>query len=208
MICNNSTLRRQTSNLFTHIDRQVFPDQTLCFYDDDRSWVSRKQFVTSFSPTKAMVQRFVTKQSHCLLKPPTPAATMPLQFSGDSPHLEIENNQKIPDGEGTSPFMVFCKLIPRSLFAVLAVALFSSNALTQTRDRVIQPDNSEVSCSVDDPAFVASTAFIESKPVWESKPARPTVPAKPTIDVAPSIGSATEGLPKLQPFFLQRSISV
>ena len=164
--------------------------------------VSRKQLVTSFSPIRSVVRRFVTKQSHCLLKQPTPAATMPLRFSGVSPHLEIENNQKIPDGEGTSPFMAFCKLIPRSLFAVLAVALFSSNALSQTPARVVQPDNNEVTCSIDDPAFIASTTVTESKPVWESKPVRPTVPAKPTIDVAPSIGSATEGLPKLQPLLL------
>ena len=42
----------------------------------------RKQFVTSFSSNRRLVQRFVTKQSHCLLKHQISAAKMALQFSG------------------------------------------------------------------------------------------------------------------------------
>jgi hypothetical protein len=42
----------------------------------------RKHFVTSFRPNRRVVQRFVAKQSHCLLKRPISAAKMRLRFSG------------------------------------------------------------------------------------------------------------------------------
>jgi peptidoglycan endopeptidase LytE len=93
--------------------------------------------------------------------------------------------------------MVRRKLIPRALVACLALGICSSTAFTQTRSpRTTQADDSEVSCSIDDPAFIASTAASESKPAWEAKP------VKPTIDVLPSIGTTTSGLPKLQPLLL------
>jgi len=88
--------------------------------------------------------------------------------------------------------MVFRKLFPRALVAALTLVILSSSAFAQTRPRVSTPaDTNEVSCSIDDPAFIASTAASESKPVWEAKP------AQPTIDVAPSIA-----LPKFQPLLL------
>ena len=88
--------------------------------------------------------------------------------------------------------MVFRKFFPRALAAVATLTIFSTAAMAQTRARVTTPaENTEVSCSIDDPAFVASTAIVESKPVSEVKP------AKPTIDVAPSLA-----LPKFQPLLL------
>ena len=92
--------------------------------------------------------------------------------------------------------MVFRKLFPRAFVAALTIGILSSSAFAQTRPRVSTPaDTNEVSCSIDDPALIASTAASESKPVWEAKP------AKPTIDVAPSIPSSIV-LPKFQPLLL------
>lgn len=92
---------------------------------------------------------------------------------------------------------MFClKLFPRALVICLALGIGSSTALAQTRSRLTTPaDNDDVSCSIDDPAFIASTAASESKPVWETRP------AKPTIDVAPSVAT-TIAIPKLQPLLL------
>jgi peptidoglycan endopeptidase LytE len=88
--------------------------------------------------------------------------------------------------------MAFRKLFPQALTALATIGILSSAAIAQTRPRVTTPtDNSEVSCSIEDPAFVASTAVTESKPVFEVKS------AKPTIDVAPS-----SLLPKFQPSLL------
>ncbi len=88
--------------------------------------------------------------------------------------------------------MVFRKLFPRALAAVATISVISTAAIAQTRPRATTPtDNSEVSCSIEDPAFIASTSVTESKPVPEVKT------AKPTIDIAPSIA-----LPKLQPMLL------
>jgi len=92
--------------------------------------------------------------------------------------------------------MVCPKLFPRALVISLALGIGSSTVLAQTRSRLTTPaDNDAVSCSIDDPAFIASTAASESKPVWETKP------AKPTIDVAPSVAT-TIAIPKLQPLLL------
>ena len=92
--------------------------------------------------------------------------------------------------------MVFRKLFPRALVAALTLVILSSSAFAQTRPRVSTPaDTNEVSCSIDDPAFIASTAASDSQPGWEAKP------AKPTIDVAPSIASSIV-LPKFQPLLL------
>jgi len=87
--------------------------------------------------------------------------------------------------------MEFRKLFPRALFAALALATLCTTATAQSLPRVTTPADNEISCSIDDPAFIASTAVTEAKPVWESKPARPT------IDAAPSIR-----LPKFQPLLL------
>ena len=93
--------------------------------------------------------------------------------------------------------MVFRKLFPRALVSCLALGILSTSALSQTRARTTTPaDTNDVSCSIDDPALIASRTASELKPVWEAKP------AKPTIDVAPSIGSTTASLPKLQPMLL------
>jgi len=88
--------------------------------------------------------------------------------------------------------MVFRKLFPRALALVATLGVVSTAAMAQTRPRVTTPaDNSEVSCSTEDPAFIASTANAESKSGPEVKT------AKPTIDIAPSIA-----LPKMQPMLL------
>jgi peptidoglycan endopeptidase LytE len=88
--------------------------------------------------------------------------------------------------------MVFRKIFPQAWVVVATVGILSTTAIAQTRPRVAtSADNSEVSCSIEDPAFIASTAISESKPVVEVKTARPT------IDVAPSIA-----LPKFQPLLL------
>jgi cell wall-associated NlpC family hydrolase len=88
--------------------------------------------------------------------------------------------------------MLFRKLFPRALASVATIGMLSTAAIAQTRPRVTTPaDNSEITCSVEDPAFIASTAITESKPVSEVKT------AKPTIDLAPSLA-----LPKLQPLLL------
>jgi len=88
--------------------------------------------------------------------------------------------------------MVFRKLFPRALALVATLSVVSTAAMAQTRPRVTTPaDNSEITCSTEDPAFIASTAITESKPVSEVKT------AKPTIDLAPSLA-----LPKLQPLLL------
>jgi peptidoglycan endopeptidase LytE len=93
--------------------------------------------------------------------------------------------------------MVFRKLFPRAVAAFLALGVLSSTSFAQTRARLATPiDNNDVSCSIDDPALIASTSVAESKPVLEAKP------VKPTIDVTPSIGSTASGLPKLQPLLL------
>ena len=97
--------------------------------------------------------------------------------------------------------MVFRKLFPGALVAFLALGVLSSTTLGQTRGRLASPannpaDNNDVSCSIDDPALIASTSVAESKPVLEAKP------VKPTIDVTPNIGSTASGLPKLQPLLL------
>jgi len=92
--------------------------------------------------------------------------------------------------------MVCPKLFPKAVVLCLALGIGSSTALAQTRSRLTTPaDNDEVSCSIDDPAFIASTAASESKPVWETRP------VKPTIDVAPSVVTTTR-IPKLQPLLL------
>src|SRR5262245_30466115 len=94
--------------------------------------------------------------------------------------------------------MSFRNFFPRALVTSLAIGILSTSAYSQTRPRQTQPvDPNDVSCSIDDPAFIASTTAAEaSKPAWEAKP------AKPVIDVAPSVGSTTVVVPKLQPMLM------
>jgi cell wall-associated NlpC family hydrolase len=89
--------------------------------------------------------------------------------------------------------MVFRKLFPRALAAVATIGILSTAPMAQTRPRVTTPaDSTEITCSIDDPAFVAAAAVAESKPV--SIEAKST---KPVIDVAPSLS-----LPRFQPLLL------
>ena len=89
------------------------------------------------------------------------------------------------------------KLFPRLIIGCLALAVFSTSALAQTRSRVAVPvaDVNEISCSPDEFAALASAAVSDSKPAWESKP-------KPTIDLAPSIGSSSSGFIKFEPLLM------
>ena len=83
------------------------------------------------------------------------------------------------------------------MVALVAVALCSVSAFSQTQSRVSQPidDPNEISCSPDDFALLSVPEPVESKPVWEAKP-------KPTIDVAPLIGPSSAGLIRLQPMLM------
>ena len=95
--------------------------------------------------------------------------------------------------------MVCVKLFPRVLVFFMALGIWTSSAISQTRQRTTQPDTNEVSCSIDDPALIASLSASESKP--ESKPAWEAKP-KPIIDVTPTVGPLTSGLLKFQPSLL------
>src|SRR5262245_18527827 len=85
--------------------------------------------------------------------------------------------------------MVCPKLFLRASIACLAFGI-SATTFAQTRQRIAQPESSEVSCSIDDPAFVASTSASEPKPTWEAKP-------KPLINVSIT-SSPTVALPRFQ----------
>jgi cell wall-associated NlpC family hydrolase len=91
--------------------------------------------------------------------------------------------------------MHFQKVFPRALFAILALAVWSTTAFAQSRPRVTVPggDVNEVSCSPDE--FAVLTPAADSKPVWEAKP-------KPTIDLAPSTSAPGTGFIKFQPLLL------
>jgi peptidoglycan endopeptidase LytE len=67
--------------------------------------------------------------------------------------------------------------------------------MAQTRQRLVQAEVSAVSCSIDDPALIASTSAAEPKSAWDSKP-------KPVIDVSMSSSSTVSALPKLQPLLM------
>jgi cell wall-associated NlpC family hydrolase len=89
--------------------------------------------------------------------------------------------------------MVCLKLFPGALTAFVVLGISASTALTQTRQRIIQAEPSEVSCSIDDPALVASTSAAEAKSTWVAKP-------KPVIDVSPA--NNLIALPKFQPLLM------
>ena len=89
------------------------------------------------------------------------------------------------------------KLFPRVIVAFLALAIWSTSALAQSRPRVTVPDGdiNEVSCSPDELAVLTPEPAADSKPAWEAKP-------KPTIDLSPSVGSSSAGFIKFEPLLL------
>lgn len=119
---------------------------------------------------------------------------MPRSFAVPSSR---RNNKKleIELREGTSLFMELRKLFPRVIAVCLALALWSTSAFTQTRQRLVDPhdDANELSCSPDELALMVPVT--ETKPVWEAKP-------KPTIDLAPSTSSSGSGFIKFEPLLL------
>lgn len=89
-------------------------------------------------------------------------------------------------------------LVCRALVTLVAIGLCSVTALSQTRQRVIQPisDPNEISCSPDDFALVSAVNVSDSKPVWEAKP-------KPVIDVTAPVGPTNSApLLKFQPMLM------
>jgi cell wall-associated NlpC family hydrolase len=91
--------------------------------------------------------------------------------------------------------MVCPNLFSRASIACLALGISASTAFAQTRQRIVQAEPSEVSCSIDDPALVASTSAAEPKSTWVAKP-------KPLIDVSTTSNSTVAGLPKFQPLLM------
>lgn len=85
--------------------------------------------------------------------------------------------------------MVLRKPLARVLVTCLALSLWFTSAIAQTRPRVTTPtaETPEVSCSPDDLALAA-----EPTTTWEAKP-------KPIIDLTPAIGSSTANFLNLQP---------
>jgi peptidoglycan endopeptidase LytE len=77
----------------------------------------------------------------------------------------------------------------------MAAGISASTAFAQTRQRIVQPEPSEVSCSLDDPALIASMSASESKPTWEAKP-------KPVINVSATNNPTAAEVPKFQPLLM------
>jgi NlpC/P60 family len=91
--------------------------------------------------------------------------------------------------------MVLRKPFASVLVACLALAVWTTAAVSQTRSRVVTPagDNNEISCSPDD--FALAAVPVETKPVWEAK-------AKPVIDLSTVTGSSTIDFLRYQPALL------
>lgn len=87
--------------------------------------------------------------------------------------------------------MVLRKPFARALVACLALSLWFTSAVAQTRPRVAtgSGDIQEISCTPDDFALAAST---QPWPVSDAKP-------KPTIDLTPAIGSSNTNFLAFQP---------
>ena len=92
--------------------------------------------------------------------------------------------------------MVLRKPLARVLIACLALSLWFTSAVAQTRPRVATAaaDENEISCSPDDFALMAAPAA-DTKPAFEVK-------AKPTIDLTPAIGSSSTSFLNFQPALL------
>ena len=90
--------------------------------------------------------------------------------------------------------MVLRKPLARVLVACLALSLWFTSAVAQTRPRVANAshDDQEISCSPDD------FALAESTPAWPVLDAKP----KPTIDLTPAIGSSASNFLTFQPALL------
>ncbi len=88
--------------------------------------------------------------------------------------------------------MVLRKPFARALVACLALSLWFTSAVAQTRPRVAAAgaDSQEISCSPDDFALVDAP-----KPSWEVKP-------KPTIDLTPALGPSSASFLNFQPALL------
>jgi cell wall-associated NlpC family hydrolase len=83
--------------------------------------------------------------------------------------------------------MVLRKPLARILVACLALSIWFTSAVAQTRPRVTTtPAEAEISCSPDD------LALAQPAPAWEAKP-------KPTIDLTPAIGSSNTNFLNFQP---------
>jgi len=91
--------------------------------------------------------------------------------------------------------MVCQKLLPGALIALVVLGISASTAFTQTRQRIVQTEPGDVSCSIDDPALLASTSAAEVKQTWVTKP-------KPVIDVSTTSNFTVVVLPKLQPLLM------
>jgi cell wall-associated NlpC family hydrolase len=89
--------------------------------------------------------------------------------------------------------MVLRKPLARVLVACLALSLWFTSAVAQTRPRVAtgSAETHEISCSPDDFALMAAPVA-DSKPAWEAK-------SRPTIDLTPAIGSSSTNFLNLQP---------
>lgn len=90
--------------------------------------------------------------------------------------------------------MVLRKPFASVLVACLALVVWTTSAVSQTRPRVATPagDLNEISCSPDDVALAESK---ESKPAWEVK-------AKPTIDLTTATSSPSTDFLIFQPALL------
>jgi cell wall-associated NlpC family hydrolase len=91
--------------------------------------------------------------------------------------------------------MVLRKPFNSVLVACLALSVWTTSAVSQTRSRVVMPaaDNNEISCSPDDLALAEPSR--EAKPAWEVK-------AKPTIDLSTATGSPATDFLNFQPALL------
>jgi cell wall-associated NlpC family hydrolase len=89
--------------------------------------------------------------------------------------------------------MVLRKPLARVLVGCLALSLWFTSAVAQTRPRVAtgSAETAEMSCSPDDFALMA-VPVADAKPTWEAKP-------RPTIDLTPAIGSSSTNFLHLQP---------
>ena len=92
--------------------------------------------------------------------------------------------------------MVLRKPLARLLVACLALVIWFTSAVAQTRPRVATPagGNEEISCSPEDFALMAA-------PVADAKPAS-EVKSKPTIDLTPAIGSSSANFLNFHPALL------
>ncbi|HET8783864.1 MAG TPA: C40 family peptidase [Pyrinomonadaceae bacterium] len=89
--------------------------------------------------------------------------------------------------------MVLRKPFARVLVGCLALSLWFTSAVAQTRPRVAtgNAETPEMSCSPEDFALMAEPVA-DAKPAWEAKP-------RPTIDLTPAIGSSSTNFLHLQP---------